>query len=43
MSDILKRIKRAVLAGDCAFSMKARLEMEVDEITGTGTWQEFNS
>ena len=33
MSDILKRIKRAVLAGNYAFSMKARMEMETDEIT----------
>lgn len=30
MSDILVRIKRAVLAGHYAFSEKARLEMEVD-------------
>jgi len=30
MSDILVRIKRAVLAGRYAFSEKARLEMEVD-------------
>jgi len=30
MSDILVRIKRAVLAGRYAFSEKARLEMEAD-------------
>jgi hypothetical protein len=30
MSDILGRIKRAVLAGRDAFSEKARLEMEAD-------------
>ncbi len=30
MSDILVRIKRAVLAGQYAFSEKARLEMEAD-------------
>ena len=30
MSDILVRIKRAVLAGRYVFSEKARLEMEVD-------------
>lgn len=30
MSDILIRIKRAVLAGRYAFSEKARFEMEVD-------------
>jgi hypothetical protein len=33
MSDILKRIKRAILTGDYAFSEKARIEMEADEIT----------
>jgi hypothetical protein len=33
MSDILVRIKRAVLAGHYAFSEKARIEMEVDGIT----------
>ncbi|MEN6450462.1 MAG: hypothetical protein ABFC96_08230 [Thermoguttaceae bacterium] len=33
MSDILKRIKRAVLGGNYAFSMKARMEMEADQIT----------
>lgn len=33
MSDILIRIKRAVLAGNYAFSEKARIEMEVDSIT----------
>lgn len=33
MSDILIRIKRAVLAGNYAFSEKARLEMEVDGLT----------
>ncbi len=30
MSDILVRIKRAVLAGRYVFSEKARLEMEAD-------------
>lgn len=34
MSDILVRIKRAVLAGNYAFSEKARLEMEADGLTG---------
>lgn len=33
MSDILVRIKRAILAGRYAFSKKARLEMETDGIT----------
>jgi hypothetical protein len=33
MSDILVRIKRAVLAGHYAFSEKARVEMEADGIT----------
>ena len=33
MSDILIRIKRAVLAGNYAFSEKARLEMESDGLT----------
>jgi hypothetical protein len=33
MSDILVRIKRAVLAGCYAFSEKARIEMEADSLT----------
>ncbi len=33
MSDILVRIKRAVLAGRYAFSEKARSEMEADGLT----------
>jgi len=33
MSDILVRIKRAVLAGQYAFSEKARIEMECDGLT----------
>lgn len=33
MSDILVRIKRAILAGRYAFSEKARTEMEVDGLT----------
>ena len=33
MTDILVRIKRAVLAGRYAFSEKARIEMEADGIT----------
>lgn len=33
MSDILIRIKRAVLAGYYAFSEKARIEMEADSLT----------
>lgn len=33
MSDVLIRIKRAVLAGRYAFSEKARLEMECDALT----------
>ena len=33
MTEVLKRIKRAVLAGNYAFSEKARAEMEADQIT----------
>lgn len=33
MSDVLVRIKQAVLAGYYAFSEKARLEMEADGLT----------
>ena len=33
MSDLLIRIKRAVLAGNYAFSEKARIEMEADSLT----------
>ena len=33
MQNILVRIKRAVLAGNYAFSEKARLEMESDGLT----------
>ena len=33
MSDVLVRIKRAVLAGHYAFSDKARLEMELDALS----------
>lgn len=33
MTDMLVRIKRAVLAGRYVFSEKARIEMEVDSIT----------
>ena len=33
MSDVLKRIKRAVLSGNYAFSEKAQVEMEVDHLT----------
>lgn len=33
MSDVLIRIKRAVLAGHYAFSEKARVEMEADSLT----------
>jgi hypothetical protein len=33
MSDPLKRIKRAVLLGNYAFSEKARIEMEADQLT----------
>ncbi len=33
MSDILIRIKRAVIAGRYVFSEKARIEMEVDALT----------
>ena len=32
-SDLLRRIKRAVLAGNYAFSEKALLEMEADGLT----------
>lgn len=32
-SDLLRRIKRAVLAGNYAFSEKALLEMEADVLT----------
>ena len=31
--DVLIRIKRAVLAGQYAFSEKARIEMETDDLT----------
>ena len=31
--DVLIRIKRVVLAGRYAFSEKARLEMEIDDLT----------
>jgi len=33
MSGVLIRIKRAVLAGRYAFSEKARIEMEADDLT----------
>ena len=33
MNDVLVRIKRAVLAGQYAFSEKARMEMEADGLT----------
>jgi hypothetical protein len=33
MSDVLIRIKRAVLAANYAFSGKARLEVECDDLT----------
>ena len=33
MVDVLKRIKRAILSGNYAFSEKARTEMEADQIT----------
>ena len=33
MSNILNRIKRAILAGNYVFSEKARVEMEADQIT----------
>jgi hypothetical protein len=33
MSEVLVRIKRAVLAGRYAFSEKARCEMEADALT----------
>ncbi len=33
MTDVLIRIKRAVLVGHYAFSEKARVEMEVDNLT----------
>ena len=36
MSDVLIRIKRAVLAGQYAFSEKARSELEADCLTGIG-------
>ena len=32
MEDILKRIKRAVIAGHYVFSRKARIEMEIDHL-----------
>ena len=32
-SDLLRRIKRAVLVGNYAFSEKARIEMEADSLT----------
>ena len=32
-SDLLRRIKRAVLAGNYAFSEKAYIELEVDSLT----------
>ena len=35
-SDILRRIKRAVLAGNYAFSEKALIEMEADDLTEKG-------
>ena len=31
--DVLTRIKRAVLAGRYAFTYKARMEMEIDDLT----------
>ena len=37
MRDVLVRIKRAVLAGNYAFSEKARIEMEVVELLNL-TW-----
>jgi len=33
VSNVLNRIKRAILSGNYAFSEKARIEMEVDQIT----------
>ncbi len=33
MVDVLKRIKRVILSGNYAFSEKARIEMEADQIT----------
>jgi hypothetical protein len=33
MIDVLKRIKRAILSGNYAFSEKARIEMEADQLT----------
>ena len=36
MSDVLVRIKRAVLVGRYAFSEKARIEMEADSLTESG-------
>ncbi len=33
MRDVLNRIKRAILAGNYAFSEKARVAMEADQIT----------
>ena len=33
MTDVLRRIKRAVLAGHYAFSEKARMDMEADSLT----------
>ena len=33
MTDALRRIKRAILTGEYAFSEKARIEMEADQIT----------
>ncbi len=32
MEDILKRIKRAVMAGHYVFSRKARIELEIDHL-----------
>ena len=42
MSDVLARIKRAVLAGHYAFSEKARLEMEADGITELDVAESFS-
>lgn len=33
MSDVLKRIKRVILKGNYVFSEKARIEMNVDDLT----------
>lgn len=33
MSDVLRRIKRAILSGNYAFSEQARVEMEADQLT----------